>query len=155
MSRGKVIEDPSLSAVIAAKKVENAEAEIKDMTVAERLTRRGLAQSTVSIDIGDDDAPEYIEVMLPATAEIDFLTTLQVRLEAVKTLEDYNANMSEAAEILGRLCIDPSLDADFWRSGLFPIEVLYGLIKELTAAAIDRIKSARAFRSKTKRAGTA
>jgi hypothetical protein len=155
MSRGKVIEDPSLSAKVAAKKVELAEAELEDMTVADRLTRRALSQPTITIDIGDDDTPDLTEVMLPAMVEVDYLSTLQVRLEAVKTIQEYTAVMSEAAEILGRLCLDPSLDADFWRSGLFPTEVLFGVIKEISAAAIDRIKSARAFRPKTQRAGAA
>jgi hypothetical protein len=148
---GEVLEDPTLSARIQARADELAAARVEDLTVAQRLTRKALEAPTVWIDVGSAEDPLDIEVRIPLLAEVDYLSTLNHRLNEVKDLKGYQRVMREAAEVVGALCIDPSLNADFWTSGIVSTEVFFGIIKAANDAATTRLKEARSFRAKTKR----
>lgn len=145
-------DDPTLSARLRARTDELAAARIEDLTVAERLTRGALVNvDTFTMDVGTDEDPIEIEVRIPLMVQVDYLTTLQARLETVKSLKDYQKVMAETADILADLCLDPSLDTAFWTSGAFRTETLFGIIRAASEAAADRIKQARGFRPKVKR----
>lgn len=143
---GKVIDDPSLSARLRARQQELAAARVEDMTVAERLTRRALLAPTVVIDLGDDDDPIPVEVRVPVSAELDVLLTLQSRFSAATTPEESAAITNEVADVLGELCVDPSLNAEFWRSGMFELSAMFAIILGAISEAMERVKQAESFR---------
>ncbi len=155
MSRGKVIEDPSLSGKVAAKAAELADARIEGMTVADRLTRQAVRQQTIIVDLSDpeDEEPLEVELQIPVMAEVDYLSTMQIRLEETKTVAEYEAIMQTTAEILGRLCVDESLDAEFWKAGHFKTETLFGLVKAVTEEAVERLQASKNFRKQSGRPG--
>jgi pantoate kinase len=147
----ETVDDPSLSARFRARQAELVANAADDRTLADRLTRRALVAPTVTVDAGGPDDPIEIEVRVPVMAEVDFLSTMQARQKEIQTVKEYDALMSECAEILGRICTDPSLDAAFWRSGMFTMDVMFSIVSAATEEAADRLQKARSFRHKAKR----
>lgn len=143
---GEVIDDPSLSARLRARQQALAATRVEDMTVADRLTRRALAAPTVIIDLGDDDDPIPVEVRVPVSAELDVLLTLQARLAAASTSAETSMISDEVTAVLGDLCVDPSLNAEFWRSGMFDLSAMFAVILGAISEAMERVKQAESFR---------
>ena len=145
-----VVDDPSLSARFRDRQAELVANAAEDQTLAARLTRRALDAPTFTLVLGGDE-PLEIELRVPVMAEVDFLSTMQARQKEIETVAEYAALMGECAEILGRLCLDPSLDAAFWRSGAFTTDAMFSVIRAASEEAVDRLQKAKSFRPKTKR----
>lgn len=140
------VEDPSLSARLSAKLVEIASSKFEDLTVADRLTRRALNQRMV-IDLGDKDDPIPIEIRVPTSAELERIANTKGRLGSGATPEEKDEARQEMIETIAGICIDPSLDVEFWQSGLYPIESMLMITQATNDDAIERIRSAGRFRA--------
>lgn len=147
------VEDPSLSARLHQRQAEIESSQIKDLTVADRLTKRALNQRIV-IDLGDDDDPIPVEVRVPTSAELDLLIGIKGRLESATTPEERDAVGRDMIETIAEICTDESLDVEFWESGLFPVESMLMITHATNREAAKRVTEARNFRPSTSGAGT-
>lgn len=146
------VEDPSLSSRLHQKQSQLASDAIADMTIADRLTRRALNQRIV-INLGDEDDPIDVEIRIPVSAELDVLVSGKDRLEQATTPEEREAVTLELISVLADICVDESLDVDYWQSGMFSIEIMTLITNAACVDAAERVTAARDFRPPTRRAG--
>lgn len=113
------------------------------MSIADRLTRRAKAQ-TVDLSLSDDVGDFIITLRQPTRKEMDELQELQkdiqdkdMQLEANKTL----------CEMLDSLCIDDSLNYDFWMAGNYSVTDLIIIIQKLFELLVEQVKTAQSFRA--------
>lgn len=142
------IEDPSLSARLHERQVEIEKSDVSDLTIADRLTRRALNQR-ITINLGDDKDPIPIEVRVPTSAEMDLLISVRDRLSEAKTRDERKVVEESMIVTIAGICIDPSLDVEFWESGLFPVESMLMITHATNMEAAERIRAAREFRPST------
>lgn len=146
------VEDPSLSARLHKRQAEIENSEIADLTIADRLTRRALNQR-ITIDLGSEDDPIPVEVRVPTSAELDLLIGIKDRLADAETQEERKAVEESMIVTIAGICIDPSLDVEFWESGLFPVESMLMITTATNREAVERVRAAREFRPSTGGAG--
>ena len=123
---------------IATKQSDAAEA----MTVADRLTRRAKAQ-TVELTLSDDEGNIIIAMRQPTRREMDDLQKLQKELQDEKTQDNANKRL---CKMLDSLCIDDSLDYDFWMAGNYGMDDLIAIVQKLFESLVEQVRSAQSFR---------
>ena len=108
------------------------------LTIAARLTNNAKLQ-TVDVKMQDDNGDFNIPMHLPSwgeTCELTQIETMMVNMKGRKRL----------AELMEGLCVDPSLDYNFWFGGSIGLIDMRLLIEGLTTAATERIKEVKSFR---------
>lgn len=139
-------EDPEVTSRFRSrmKKIRNAEAD--GLTIADRLMRRAYDQRFIIPFPVEGGAPVPVEVRMPLAAELDELMRLQGDNRAAKTAAERRSLNRRICEMLGSLCIDESLDADFFESGALTAPDLHQIIIEILMENRRRIVSAQSFR---------
>lgn len=127
---------------------DKAEADAAAMTVAERLTRRAKSK-TVALTLSDLEGDFIINMRQPTRAELDRLLKYQTAIQKPDEQEDANKKM---CFMIGDLCTDDSLNAEFWESGDYAIDDLVTIIQKLFENFVTIIKEAESFRPNRTRA---
>ena len=131
-------DDSEIGARMLARKVKE-EAEVSTgLTIAARLTNNAKLQ-TVDIKMKDGAGDFNIPMHLPSwgeTCELTQIETMMVNMKGRKRM----------AELMEGLCVDPSLDYNFWLDGSIGLIDMRLLIEGLTTAASERIKEVKSFR---------
>jgi len=147
-------DDPGIAARMKAHREAQQKAAVEGMTVAERLMRASsLRTATIAIP---DDTPEGIrvEVYVPTRAELDRLSTLiaGIRQAAIKgDTAEVERQTDEIYQIYAGLCIDPTLDVEFWRAGNFGLLEYTAIQDGLFELVVPLREEARRFRAKSYR----
>lgn len=133
------VDDPELNQRAAARKKEAAEKAVSDRTLAEQIMLNADAQR-VTIDL--HGIPVVIRA--PLTAEL-------------AELREYitEGNSAEMIKLLADLCIDESLDEEFFTAGMITkldLELLFEGISGVDKEMLDKIQK---FRAGKKRARAA
>jgi hypothetical protein len=125
------------------RQVKNAADDAVGLTVAERLTRRAKAQ-TVELPMMDEDGDFSIIMRQPTRAEMEELQRLQAGIQDESAQDDANERM---CEVLGDLCIDDSLDTEFWQDGDYSMIDLFAVVQKLFEVLVEQVKAAQSFRA--------
>jgi hypothetical protein len=151
--RVEQIDDPVLNKRAAARAKELAELPAKDLTLAQRLTLRALEQkTTILFPSAQGDIP--VEVRLPMAAELDDIMRIQHEIEIAteKGNEKAKDNLTDQmCGILGDLCTDPSLNQDFFKSGLFAMSEIVTIFRTVRQEMNNRIMDVQSFRPEAER----
>lgn len=113
------------------------------MSIADRLTRRAKAQ-TVDLSLSDVVGDFIITLRQPTRKEMDELQELQ------KDIQDKNMQLEAnrtLCEMLDSLCIDDSLNYDFWMAGNYSVTDLIIIIQKLFESLVEQVKTAQSFRA--------
>jgi len=97
------------------------------LTIAERLTRRA-KERTVSLELSDHEGDFEITMRQPTRAEMDGLQKMQIAIQNESTQDEANDRLCVS---LGDLCLDESLDYEFWMAGNYSMQGLFQLCVEL------------------------
>ena len=136
---------PKKTSVSQRRKRKNADKAVetaKGLSIADRLTRR-CKEKTVSIPMSDQDG-EYAIVCRQATrAEMDIILRLEDKIKKVETQDEASADLSK---LLGELCEDETLDADFWNAGNYSVGDMFAIIAGMVNDMAEEVKKAKGFR---------
>lgn len=123
---------------LAKQAVENASA----MTIADRLTRRAMQQLT-RIVLCDDLGEFVIDLRQPTRKELDELLKFQKDVQNPAKEAEASAKLYE---ILGCLCIDKSLNVEYWVRGDYSLSDLMDIINKLFSGFVERFQEVQKFR---------
>jgi len=112
------------------------------LTIADRLTRRA-KERTVSLELSDHEGDFEITMRQPTRAEMDDLQKMQIAIQNESTQDEANDRLCVS---LGDLCLDESLDYEFWMAGNYSMEDLIEIIQKLFESLVARVKAAQSFR---------
>lgn len=147
-------DDPEIAARMQAHREAQRKASVEGMTVAQRLMRAA-ALRTVTISL-PDDTPDGIpvEVYVPTRADLDRILKLtsEVTLAGQRGETAKEAQLvDELYQIFAGLCVDPSLDVEFWRSGQYGMSEYLAIQDGLFETTLELREDARKFRQKSRR----
>ncbi len=129
---------------IETRKQTRQKTNLKNLTIAERLTARGNTQK-FSIMLDDIE----IEVRLPTSKELSDLLTWR-NLAAVEEAKGHpgnaQTNLDKFYGLLADLCLDESLTLQFFKSGLYCSADVGVLVEAIQNELSRRIQEVQSFR---------
>lgn len=125
------------------RQAKEAEEQAIGLTIAERLTRRAKAQ-TVELVMQDEDGDFAITMRQPTRAEMEDMQKMQELIMQESTQDEAN---DQLCATLSDLCIDDSLNYEFWRGGNYSMNDLMDIVNKLFESIVVRVKEARSFRN--------
>lgn len=137
------IQDPELVKRVADRKEQEAAETAAGLTVAERLTRRA-KNKTIDLPLSDEDGDYIIAMRQPTRRELDELLQYQ---EAIQKPAEHDAANKGMCDMLADLCIDSSLNSEYWMRGDYNIDDLVLIVQKLFEHFANVIKEAGFFRS--------
>jgi hypothetical protein len=144
MSNKQHLENTGITAKIKQRMDAIRQKDIKDLTTAEKLMMRGWEQTTTTAfksSVGEIE----IVMRIPFVAELETLQKITGKMMAGQAAEN---DEMELYTILADVCMDASLDVDFFKSGLFSIADFVVLIKALAIENAAQAADAASFRKK-------
>jgi len=139
-------DDPALTARFRARMTEIRHTDAEGLTIAERLMRRAFDQRMTIPFPTENGEPVPVEVRMPLAAELDELAHIYIANRTARTDKSRQDINKQMCELLAGLCIDESLNEDFFSSGALTVPDLYQLIFEILLENRRRIVSAGSFR---------
>jgi HAMP domain-containing protein len=136
-------DDPKIAERKRGRQVKKAAEDAAGLTVAERLTRRAMAQ-TVELTLEDEGGKFIIKMRQPTRAGMEALQKAQIELQIEETQEAAN---EQICKILDQVCIDGSLDYAYWIHGDYNMIDLSEIIDTLFESIVKRAKAAKAAKS--------
>ena len=136
-------DDPKIAERKRGRQVKQAAENAAGLTIAERLTRRAKEQ-TVELTLEDEGGEFGIEMRQPTRAEME---TLQKTRDALKDEGTQNEANKHLCTMLEDLCLDDSLDYQFWMAGDYDMIDLIDIVDRLFESLVVRVKAAQTFRS--------
>ena len=112
------------------------------LTIADRLTRRAKAQ-TVELAMSDEDGEFKIIMRQPTRAEMEEMQRMQELITQEDTYDEANDTLCGT---LSDLCLDDSLDYEFWQNGNYSMSDLMDVVNKLFESIAVRVKAAQSFR---------
>jgi len=137
-------DDPGIAERRRGRQVKQAAENAVGLTIAERLTRRAKAK-TVELPMNDEDGDFAIVMQQPTRVEMDDLRVMQIAIQNESTQDAAN---DQLCVILESLCIDDSLDYEFWMAGNYDMIDLIDIVNKLFESLTTRVKEAQTFRNK-------
>ena len=131
-------DDPKIGKRKTERKTKEAAETAVGLTIADRLINRAKLQ-IVDIPLRDETGDFDIPMHLPSWGETCELTQIETMMVDMK-------GRKHMATLMDTLCVDPSLNYDFWLNGSIGLVDMRLLIEGLTAAATKRIKEVQSFR---------
>lgn len=136
-------DDPKIAERRHGRQVKKAAENAAGLTIAERLTRRAKAQ-TVELLLEDEGGEFTIVMRQPTRAEMDELQRMQLAIQEEGTQDEANDRL---CVLLDQLCIDGSLDYQFWMDGNYGMGDLIAIVQKLFESLVVQVKAAQTFRS--------
>ena len=112
------------------------------LTIAERLTRRAKEQ-TVELMLQDAAGTFAIVMQQPTRAEMEEMQRMQELITQEDTYDEANDTLCGT---LSDLCLDDSLDYEFWQNGNYSMSDLMDVVNKLFESIAVRVKAAQSFR---------
>ena len=142
--------DPEIHERRAARLADIKSKKEENLTIADRLTRRAL-ERTIDIQLTDSSGKFTVEIHTPTRDELDGLLALSTLMGGGDTIEAQQ-NAQKASEtlyhILANLCVDQSLNFEFWNEGAYDTNDVVLIIKTIVEQLADSVKKAKSFRKK-------
>jgi len=117
-----------------------------ELTIAERLTLRGL-ERTVAVPFEDRHGKFAVKMHVPLRYEYDEIVRLQEELKS-----GVSERMEKAGvvffKIITSLCVDDSLNYEFWQNGDYDAMDMIRLIEGMTSEMTEKVQEAQSFRTK-------
>ena len=135
-------DDPKIAERKRGRQVKQAAEDAAGLTIAERLTRRAKAQ-TVELTLEDEGGEFGIEMRQPTRAEMDELQRMQLAIQEEGTQDEANKRL---CMMLKDLCLDDSLNYQFWLAGDYDMIDMIDIINKLFESLVVRVKAAQTFR---------
>jgi len=137
-------DDPNIAERKQSRRVKKAAEDAAGLTIADRLTRRAKAQ-TIGLTLEDEGGEFIIKMRQPTRAEME---DLQKTRDALKDEKTQDAANDRLCGMLSDLCLDESLDYEFWLAGNYSMIDLVDIIDRLFESLVVRVKAAQSFRNK-------
>ena len=137
-------DDPKIAERRQGRQVKQAAETAAGLTIADRLTRR-VKEKTVELRMAGADGDFVIVMRRPMRAEMEALQKSQVEIQDERTQEEANDRM---CVMLESLCIDDSLDHEFWMAGNYDMVDLINIVDKLFESLVERVKEAQTFRNR-------
>lgn len=112
------------------------------LSVAELLTLRA-ADRTTEVDLDGITLKLRVPMQCEFVEYMDLQKTIQERILSGQDTEEQTAQI---CQLLSEWCIDDSLTADFFRSGMFSMEDLGLIQREILESETRRIGAVKSFR---------
>ena len=135
-------DDPKIAERKRGRQVTQEAETAAGLTIAERLTRRAKAQ-TVELMLEDEGGEFGIEMRQPTRAEMDDLQKMRAAIQEEGTQDEANDRL---CSMLDDLCIDASLDFEFWMAGDYDMIDMIDIINKLFESLVVRVNAAQSFR---------
>ncbi len=135
-------DDPGIAKRKHDRQVKTAAETAAGLTIADRLTRRAKAR-TVELPMQDEDGDFTITMRQPTRAEMDELQRMQIAIQKEDAQDEANDRL---CVMLDHLCINGSLDYQFWMDGNYSMEDLIAIIQKLFESLVAQVKAAQSFR---------
>jgi hypothetical protein len=128
---------------------EKTEANLKNLSIADRLTRRAVLQTT-KVTLSDDLGEFTIELRQPTRRELDELLKFQREVQDPNKTEEASKQLYKT---LGSLCCDESLNEQYWAEGDYNLNDLTDIINKLFTGFVERFQEVQKFRQDGSGAG--
>lgn len=155
MSDKAKIENKKITAQVKERAEQLRQKDAREMTIAEKLMIRGWEQRA-TIPFKSEILGEDINVVIrvPLAAEVMYMQELQVKIAQISMKKTRTTNDVKEAEtaadelynILADLCIDESLNFEFFKSGLFALDDMLKIVMEVTKQRAAQTNEAAEFR---------
>jgi hypothetical protein len=147
-------DDPEIAARMKAHREAQRKASTEGMTVAQRLLRAA-ALRTTTIRIPDSTEEGIgIEVYVPTRTDLDTILKLTADIQKAARRGDGAQERQltdDLYQMFAGLCVDPSLDIEFWRAGNYSMGEFLALQDGLFETALTLRDEARRFRTQSRR----
>ncbi len=147
-------DDPEIAARMKAHREAQRKASTEGMTVAQRLMRAAaLRTATIRVPDGTEEGIG-IEVYVPTRADLD--TILKLTADIQKAARQGNSAQERQLtdnlyQMFAGLCVDPSLDVEFWRAGNYSMGEFLAIQDGLFETTLTLRDEARRFRAQSRR----
>lgn len=146
MKGSRQIEDFELEEKRKNRESDLAHKKVEELTTAERLTLRAYDR-TEQVLFKDRYGEFNVEVHTPLRREFDTIVELQEELKSGDTKRIEKAS-DTFFHMLHSLCVDKSLNYEYWKNGEYAPMDLITIMEELTAAITKKVVEAQSFRKK-------
>lgn len=138
------VEDPDLEKKRKNRLRNLKRKEIKELTIAERLTLSAL-ERFINVPFKDSHGEFTVKMHMPLRDEYDEIVRLEGELKSkdAERMEKASASLFKA---FASLCVDNSLNYEFWESGAYdPMDMLQ-LMAAVTSEMAEKVQEAQSFR---------
>ena len=147
-------DDPEIAARMRAHREAQRKASTEGMTVAQRLMRAAaLRTTTIRVPDGTDEGIG-IEVYVPSRADLDGILKLGADIQKAARRGDGAQERQltdDLYQVFAGLCVDPSLDIEFWRAGDYSMGEFLAIQDGLFETTLTLRDEARRFRAQSRR----
>ena len=147
-------DDPEIAARMKAHREAQRKASTEGMTVAQRLMRASaLRTTTIRVPDGTDEGIG-IEVYVPSRADLDGILKLGADIQKAARRGDGAQERQltdDLYQVFAGLCVDPSLDIEFWRAGNYSMGEFLAIQDGLFETTLTLRDEARRFRAQSRR----
>ena len=116
----------------------------KDLTIADRLTLSAL-ERIKDVPFEDSHGEFIVKMHTPLRNEYDEIVRLQDELKSGEPKRIETASET-FFRMLGSLCVDDSLNYEFWKNGAYDPMDMIRLMDALTSEMIEKVAEAQSFR---------
>ena len=116
----------------------------KDLTIADRLTLSAL-ERIKDVPFEDSHGEFMVKMHTPLRSEFDEIVRLQEELKSGDQKRMEKAS-EEFFRMLDALCVDSSLNYEFWKTGAYDPMDMIRLMDALTTEMIEKVAEAQSFR---------
>jgi len=144
----EAIDDHSLSTRMHRKKAELEKSKWIDLSIADRLTVRALEQK-ITVPFESEQGIIEVDLRLPNLAQYDFISTFLQRWKNLIAKGDMDGIVqisNEMFKIMDALCVDESLNEDFFRQGYISATDFTQIVKEVLVEHYKRAEEVKSFR---------
>ena len=139
-------EDPNLEKRRKDRLRDLARKQVKELSIAERLTLSAL-ERVINIPFKDSHGEFTVKMHVPLRNEFDEIVRLQ---EEIKSGNDKRIEKASDTffRIIASLCIDDSLNYEYWKDGAYDAMDMIHLVECLTSEMAKKVQEAQSFRKK-------
>ena len=140
------IEDFNLEKRRKERQSDLAHKKVEELTIAERLTLR--AYDRIEPVLFKDRHGEFnVDMHTPLRSEYDSIVELQDEIKSGNP-EKIEMASDKFFHMLGFLCVDKTLNYEFWKNGEYNPMDMIAIIEGLTTAMTKKVMEAQSFRKK-------
>jgi len=140
------IEDFNLEKRRKDRESDLAQKKVKDLTIAERLTLSAL-ERIISVPFEDSHGEFAVKMHTPLRSEFDEIVRLQDEIKS-KEPERIEKASDTFFRMLASLCVDDTLNYEFWNGGAYDPMDMIRLMNALTSEMAEKVQEAQSFRKK-------
>ena len=146
MKGSKQVEDKDLEKRRKNRQRNLARKQKSDLTIADRLTLSAL-ERTQDVPFKDSHGEFVVKMHTPLRSEYDEIVRLQGELRSGDP-ERIEKAADSFFRMLASLCVDDSLNYEFWKNGAYDPMDMIRLMDALTSEMVEKVAEAQSFLDK-------